>query len=88
MVGSTYTTEFMNRITRELWLARRGNNAYYESGGNIIFRYDNPLTANLREDTLTLTMDFEIVIPISFASQRFFDLRIPLRAESVYVLKL
>lgn len=87
MVSGTYTTEFMAKLTTELGVARQGNNAYHQSRGSIIFRYDNPLVGNLKDDTLTLSIDYEIVVPISFVNRQMFDIRIPLRTESVYTLK-
>jgi len=87
MVQGTYTTEFMTRLVSELGLTRAGNAAYHASGDNLIFRYDKPLTANLHSDTLSLTMEFEIAIPISFAGQNLFEMKIPMRTESIFVLK-
>jgi hypothetical protein len=87
MVKGTYTTEFMTRLVSELGLTGTGNAAYHASGSNIIFRYDNPLTANLHSDTLSLTMEFDIVIPVGFAGRNLFEMKIPMRTESIFVLK-
>ena len=87
MVSGTYTTEFMAKIADELGLSRTGNTGFHRSGSDIIFQYTNPLTANLKNDTLSLTMDFEIVMPINFAGQKVTDMRVPLKVESIYVLK-
>ena len=87
MTSDIYTTEFMSRLVAELGLTRSGENAYHERGGNVIFRYTNPLTANLDSDTLSLTTEFDVVIPVSFADRELFELRIPLKVSSVLVLK-
>ena len=87
MVRGTYTDEFMSRIAADLGLTRSGNTAFHRNGSNTIFRYTNPLTANLTSDTLTLTTEFEVVVPVSFAEKALTELRIPLKVDSVFVLK-
>ena len=87
MASRTHTNDFMTRLVAELGITRSGNNAFYSTDGSIIFRYNAPLTANLINDTLNLTMDYEIVIPVSFAGRNLFDLRIPQRVQSTFVLK-
>ena len=87
MASDVYTDEFMTKIAAELGLALTGNTATHQSGSNIIFRYTNPLTANLNSDTLSLTTEFDVVIPVSFAGRNLTEIRIPLKVKSVYVLK-
>ena len=87
MASRIYTAEFMTRLVTELGITRSGNNAFYSKDGNIIFRYNAPLTANLIDDTLNLTMDYEIVIPVSFAGKTLVDLRIEQRVQSTFILK-
>ena len=88
MASGVYTTEFMARIADEMGLTRTGNNAFHANDdGNVIFRYTNPLTANLNNDTLSLTTEFDVVIPISFAGRSLFEMRVPLKVDSYYVLK-
>lgn len=87
MIGGVYTDEFMQKIAAELGLSLSGSTATYSTGDNVIFHYTNPLTANLDSDTLSLTAVFEVVIPLHFAGVTLTDLRVPLKVESVYVLK-
>ena len=87
MVKGTYTNEFMANLVAELGITRSGNNAFYSNDSGIIFRYNSPLTANLINDTLNLTMNYEIVIPVSFAGETLVDLRIPQQVQSTFVLK-
>jgi len=92
MISNEYTDPFMERISKELLLTNVDNsrNIWYNTDGendDIIFRFDNPLTANLEDNTLTLQMDYELVIPINFGGIDFSDLRIPIRIKSVYNVK-
>lgn len=88
MVRGEYTDAFMEALTDELGLAKNGNMVYHESDNReVIYHYANPLTANLKDDTLTLTMDFELILPVTFAGRRLTDLRVPLQVGSAYVLK-
>ena len=87
MASAVYTDEFMTKIAEELGLTLTGNTATHQSGSNVIFRYTNPLTANMNSDTLSLTTEFEVVIPVGFAGRNLTEIRVPLKVESVYVLK-
>jgi hypothetical protein len=87
MVSGTYTNDFMNKIAAELGLTCSGNTATHSAGSNVIFQYTNPLTANLHSDTLSLTTEFEVIVPLSFAGLRITDMRVPMIVESVFVLK-
>jgi hypothetical protein len=78
MASGNYTDAFMQKIAAELGLALSGSTGSHQSGSNVIFQYTNPLTANLKSDTLYLTTEFEIVLPISFAGKNLTELRIPL----------
>ncbi len=87
MATGIYTAQFLTKVVRELGLTQTGpTTVFHGNGRGIIFRYTNPLTANLDSDTLSLTTEFELVLPVVFAGKSLLDLRIPLKVESVYVL--
>ena len=86
--ANEYNERFQALICVELGLDNSGTMLYNEAiDKEIIYYYTNPLTTNLKDDILELKTDFELIIPISFAGQKLFDLRIPLEVKSLYVLK-
>lgn len=88
MLRGEYTDVFMLKLVNELGLEKNGNLVYHKGdSGEIIYHYTQPLTANLKDDTLTLTMDYELVLPVTFAGRRLADLRVPLQVTAAYVLK-
>ena len=88
MLRGEYTDVFMLKLVNELGLEKNGNLVYHKGdSGEIIYHYTQPLTANLKDDTLTLTMDYELMLPVTFAGRRLADLRVPLQVTAAYVLK-
>lgn len=88
MSRGEYTDAFMAELIDELGLAKSGETVYHKGdSGEIIYRFSNPLISNLRDDTLTLTTDYELVFPVTFAGKRLTDLHVPLRVTSAYVLR-
>ena len=88
MSRGEYTDAFMTELIEELGLAKSGETVYHkDDSGETIYRFSNPLISNLRDDTLTLTTDYELVFPVTFAGKRLTDLHVPLRVTSAYVLR-
>lgn len=88
MVSGAYTDLFVRKVATELSLIKSGNTATNRKDNKIVFQVINPLTANLNNDTLSLTADIEVYIPVYFAGLNLTELRVPIKLESVYVLKL
>jgi hypothetical protein len=88
-LNNDYSNEFRKRVFNELWLMQVGGSPMYHSGtdGKVIFYYDNPVTTTIRSDVLELKTQYEIVMPVSFAGQKLFDLRIPMEVKSLYIMK-
>ena len=88
MSRGEYTDAFMAELIDELGLAKSGETVYHKGdSGETIYRFSNPLISNLRDVTLTLTTDYELVFPVTFAGKRLTDLHVPLRVTSAYVLR-
>ena len=87
-LSTTYDTRFKALVASELGLTQSGSAMYSETADkNIIFYYNNPVTTNIRSDVLELSTSFEIVLPVSFAGNKLFDLTVPVEVNSLYVLK-
>ena len=81
-----YTAQFEQEICVELGLEKSGN-LLYTKGKEIIYCYANLLTTNLKNDTLELKADFELILPVRFAGREWTQLHIPLEVRSLYMLK-
>jgi len=87
-LSTAYDTRFKNLVATELGLTQSGAAMYSETADkNIIFYYNNPVTTNIHSDVLELSTKFEIVLPVSFAGNKLFDLTVPVEVNSLYVLK-
>ena len=89
MVSNYYTDDFMNKLSKEICLELLDNSdkIWYninEDRSELLYKYSNPLAANLEDNTLTLQMSFELILPLSFAGINYTDIKIPLTVKSVY----
>ena len=83
-----FTNEYLLNLTKELGLENSGNLLYHGGeNGNIVYKIDNPLTANLQNNTLILTTEYTLVIPITFADYDLADVEIPISITSALTLK-
>jgi len=86
---SQYDQAFTDRLTQEFSVVKSGSSLYnMGADGGIVYAYKGPLTHTLNGDVLELKTTFELTLPVAFAGQKVTDLRIPLEARSLYVLKL
>lgn len=91
--GNDYIPEidkefFVNNFDHELSLEISGDLLYSKNKeNNVIFYLTNPLTTNLKDNTLRLQTSFDLHVPVSFANRKLFDVGIPLKVKSSYALR-
>jgi len=91
--GNNFTAKidanyFISKFSSDSTLDYDGNYFYNrDSKGNYNFKMTIPQTNFTVNNTLNLTTDFNILIPINFAGKQFTELRIPIKVKTTYNLK-
>lgn len=80
--------DFVGSFDEELNLEKYGNFLYSrDEESNTVFVMDCPSTTYMTDRTLKLVTSFQLKVPVHFAGRKLFDIEIPMKVKSNYILK-